>query len=128
MDIDRFKECNDTRGHAFGDIVLRAVADEIAVEVRAEDIVARVGGDEFAALIEGGDEHCARAVGERMRRRVQALQKSMDVDVDLSVGIALVAAGCEFEQVLTAADHAMYADKNAHALPKSGETDSGTTA
>jgi diguanylate cyclase (GGDEF)-like protein len=123
MDVDHFKACNDTHGHAFGDSVLRAVAEEVAAEVRAEDIIARVGGDEFAALLEGADEQGARTVALRMRRRVQALQQSMDVDLDLSVGIAQVTDGCEFEQVLTAADHAMYAEKNARSLSSDSDAD-----
>ncbi len=127
MDVDHFKSCNDTRGHAFGDVVLHAVADEIAVEVRVEDVVARVGGDEFAALLEGTDENGARIVGQRMRRRVQSLQKTLDVDLDLSVGIAQVAEGCEFEQVLTAADHAMYAEKNSRSHSQTSDADPEAT-
>jgi diguanylate cyclase (GGDEF)-like protein len=123
MDVDHFKACNDTRGHAFGDSVLRVVADELAEEVRAEEIIARVGGDEFAALLEGADEECARIVGQRMRRRVQALRRPLEVDLDLSVGIAQVTGESEFEQVLKAADHAMYAEKNGRALSRTRDAE-----
>jgi diguanylate cyclase (GGDEF)-like protein len=115
VDLDRFKEVNDTLGHGYGDALLRQVGPRIRSALRDGDTVARLGGDEFAVLlpaVEGVAE--ARGVGERLR---EALHRSFDVDgvaldVEASVGIAVSPwHGGVAEHLLRNADVAMYTAK-----------------
>jgi diguanylate cyclase (GGDEF)-like protein len=88
VDIDHFKRVNDERGHPVGDEVLREVARRLQTTVRAGDLVARVGGEEFAALLPGADLAAAAEIGERMG----ALLRSSPVRVP--VGSVGVTASC----------------------------------
>jgi diguanylate cyclase (GGDEF)-like protein len=115
VDLDRFKEINDTLGHTYGDKLLRQVGPRMQSVLRDGDTVARLGGDEFAVLlptVDGVSE--ARTVAERLRA---ALHQPFDVedvvlDVEASVGIALSPwHGTESEDLLRNADIAMYAAK-----------------
>ena len=114
MDIDRLKRCNDERGHAFGDEVLVSVADLLKKEVREVDLVARIGGDEFAALLAGSDEVGALTIAKRMRASVQALGDGIGIPIDLSIGIATVDAGASAVHVISTADQRMYEYKAEH--------------
>ena len=73
IDIDHFKDLNDTYGHPVGDEVLKAVAGAIVSAVREEDVPARVGGEEFAVLLRNPSPEVALEVGERVRESVRAL-------------------------------------------------------
>jgi diguanylate cyclase (GGDEF)-like protein len=73
LDLDRFKEINDTYGHPAGDQALRAVAEGIRAEVRQGDLVARVGGDELAVLLPGATETEVLEIAERIRERLAKL-------------------------------------------------------
>jgi diguanylate cyclase (GGDEF)-like protein len=115
IDLDRFKEINDTLGHSYGDKLLCQVGPRLRSVLRDGDTVARLGGDEFAVLlpsVEGVDE--ARAVAERLR---EALHRAFDVegvalDVEASIGIVLSPwHGTDTEELLRNADIAMYAAK-----------------
>lgn len=110
MDIDRFKDVNDQRGHAFGDETLSAVARRLKKEVRNVDLVARIGGDEFAALLTDPTEPGASMVAERMRASVEALGVDIGIPISLSIGIAGV-AGASVDQIMSLADRRMYAAK-----------------
>ena len=85
IDIDHFKECNDRRGHREGDAVLRAVAGSLSGVLRGSDAVFRIGGDEFAALVEVHTEGDALEMGRRMRDAVQ----EADAGISVSIGIAI---------------------------------------
>jgi diguanylate cyclase len=86
VDLDRFKQINDTYGHLIGDVVLKATADRLRTAVRGSDMAARLGGDEFVVVYEGlSDEH-ALEVGKR--RVARALEGPVQVDAELSLGIA----------------------------------------
>ncbi len=115
IDVDDFKLCNDQHGHAFGDAVLTEIARVMELQVREPDIVARIGGDEFAALLEGATVAEAEAVAARMRDGVARMAGQRGIDLDLSVGVMGVDASVGYEHVLTGADTAMYASKRSGA-------------
>ncbi|MGO9750105.1 MAG: putative bifunctional diguanylate cyclase/phosphodiesterase [Solirubrobacteraceae bacterium] len=114
IDLDRFKEVNDTLGHRYGDMLLRQVAERFREQLGGEDHIARLGGDEFAILGRGR----GRAAAVELARRVAASLKDpfeleeMIVDAQASVGIALFPQdGTDVETVLQKADVAMYRAK-----------------
>jgi diguanylate cyclase (GGDEF)-like protein len=112
FDLDAFKEINDTLGHLAGDAMLRVVADRLQGAVRATDVVGRIGGDEFAVLL--NDRVDAAAVDATVARIQETLVAPVSLDgrivyITASVGIALLEAGDErVEDVLSRADAAMY--------------------
>ncbi len=114
IDLDGFKELNDTLGHDAGDEVLQQIGPRLAETVRAGATLARLGGDEFAVVLAPGDEAQASATGLRVRA---ALERSfgvggMRVHVDASIGIALSPAhGTDALALLRRADVAMYEAK-----------------
>ncbi|MEU4225273.1 EAL domain-containing protein [Nonomuraea sp. NPDC026600] len=115
LDLDRFKEVNDTMGHPVGDRLLQMVAHRLTHSVRPGDVVARLGGDEFAVLLPSiRDAHAAREVAARLRAalREPVRLEGMSFDLDGSVGIALYPDHApDFELLLQRADVAMYLAK-----------------
>ena len=114
-DIDRFKLINDRLGHAAGDAALVAFADNVQAAVREEDILGRLGGDEFCLLL--SDISCADAMAtvERIRSEVEAIRLSDRADLRLtaSFGMAQFAAeDLSFSAVLQRADQALYRAKD----------------
>jgi diguanylate cyclase (GGDEF)-like protein len=115
LDLDRFKEINDTLGHAVGDQLLKWVGTRLTEVMRAGDVVARLGGDEFAVLVTDLDEP-KRAV-ELAEKVVAALaepfrHEGLSHEIDASLGIALHPQhGSDFETLLQRADVAMYVAK-----------------
>jgi diguanylate cyclase (GGDEF)-like protein len=119
IDLDRFKEINDSLGHSYGDALLRQVGPRLRSILRERDVVARLGGDEFAVLLPAVDGVAeARTVAERLR---EALHRRFDVegvalDVEVSVGIAVSPMhGADAEELLRNADIAMYVAKEVKA-------------
>lgn len=116
IDVDHFKQVNDAHGHAVGDRLLSLIASESRAELRVADVLARVGGEEFAVLFPDTDLESARVVAERLRQRVAGLSVDADgatVSATISVGIAELARGEELEQLLARADAALYRAKEA---------------
>ncbi len=117
MDLDRFKEVNDSLGHHAGDELLRVFAARLAAAVRTSDTVARLGGDEFAVLLHGADEATARTIVQE--KLLPQLAKPFTVDqqrlnVDASVGLVVFPKhGVDLDALLRHADVAMYAAKRA---------------
>lgn len=117
IDLDHFKPVNDRHGHVFGDRVLAAVADRLRMAARDADVVARVGGDEFAVL-QTGVRRAEQALG-LAQRIVTMLAQPLAVDgitvqVGASAGIALAPqAGGDADTLIRHADAAMYAAKAA---------------
>ena len=114
MDLDRFKEINDTLGHDYGDRLLAEVGPRLRPLVRDVDLVARLGGDEFAVLLPDATVDQARAAAERLRAAL-AVPFQVDglaLDVDVSIGVAVGAEdGTDVVALLRQADIAMYAAK-----------------
>jgi diguanylate cyclase len=115
MDVDGFKEINDSLGHAAGDEVLQALVPRLAAGLRAGDTLARLGGDEFAILLgPGSDVSAAIAVAKRIRLALTEPihVPDLDLDVDVSLGIATYPTDCATrEELLRCADMAMYRAK-----------------
>ncbi len=114
VDLDGFKPVNDRHGHAAGDSVLKAVAAALQRQVRASDVVARIGGDEFAALLWNVSGPAAAAKARGLEAAVYATQVGWGrstLVVGASVGVALLGALDTPEEVMARADAAMYARK-----------------
>lgn len=107
LDVDNFKQINDRYGHEVGDDALRAVAAAMRLGARAEDLPARVGGDEFALLVVGAGRLEALSVVERIRRDVHACSP-VDVDLRLSAGICEWQADRDDRTLVRLADDALY--------------------
>lgn len=116
-DIDLFKRINDRFGHPFGDEVLQQVAKLFACVVRSNDLAARIGGEEFAILLENTDHAGAWKVAERLRQLVEGLQlysAGSPVPVSISLGIAVYPEDATVkEQLIDCADQALYRAKAA---------------
>jgi diguanylate cyclase (GGDEF)-like protein len=112
-DVDVFKEYNDRFGHTAGDAALRAVAHVIGGSIRAADVAARYGGDEFAVILVGAGSSLARGVAERIRAGVTEIQPSGgEGRLTVSIGVAtLPHDGHTKEQLVERADWAMYLAK-----------------
>ncbi len=115
LDVDRFKQVNDTHGHLAGDVVLRAVAGVLAAGVRAEDVVARFGGEEFVVVARGSGSRGALALAERLRVCVASLIihcEGQPVRVTVSAGAATLSPELPSSlAVMLAADAAMFRAK-----------------
>jgi diguanylate cyclase (GGDEF)-like protein len=116
LDLDRFKEVNDTLGHRTGDLLLQHVAERLREAVRPDDVVARLGGDEFAVLLPTVPDHAtALEVAERIRTALDAPfeVEGMLLEPEASIGVALAPIhGDDVEQLLRCSDIAMYVAKN----------------
>lgn len=122
LDLDGFKQINDTHGHAAGDQLLVLMAERLRENVRSDDLVGRLGGDEFVVLLEGlgPEQHTARERASRMadglRDRLSAPYRldSGEVSCPASVGVTVFAADAgDSRTILHAADMTMYAAKRA---------------
>ncbi len=118
LDVDRFKEVNDTHGHAAGDAVLAAVAARAAAALRGSDVIARLGGEEFAVLLPGTDLARAAEAAERIRAAVAAepivLGGALALDVTVSLGCAALRPEEDDGRALLArADARLYEAKRA---------------
>jgi diguanylate cyclase (GGDEF)-like protein len=118
LDLDRFKDINDTLGHRQGDALLLALAERLESSLRAGDAVARFGGDEFALLLrELPSAEQAEAAARAVIERLSAPLKVADImlTIDASVGVACFPAhGADVDVLLQHADSAMYRAKGAH--------------
>ncbi len=114
IDLDRFKEINDTLGHGMGDRLLREIGPRLSRELASSDVTARLGGDEFAILVPSAGADAAREVARRLRLSLQTPFEFGDVtlSIDASVGIASFPAhGADAAAIVQHADIAMYLAK-----------------
>jgi two-component system cell cycle response regulator len=116
LDVDFFKHVNDTYGHDAGDMCLQTLARLLQGQLRADDVVARMGGEEFALLMPQTTLDQARVIAERMRavvaRHAFALAGSDELlSVQISIGLAALTPGERVDQAMKAADDALYRAK-----------------
>ncbi|MHA7808198.1 MAG: GGDEF domain-containing protein [Marinobacter adhaerens] len=116
IDLDHFKQINDRWGHATGDEVLRVVANLMKAELRDDDIIGRVGGEEFAAVLCNNNREAIEAVTKRLLRRIVDAGREVDgVPVHLSAsigGASLTREHGNFEDIMASADRALYRAKH----------------
>jgi len=133
IDLDGFKNVNDTFGHATGDRVLYLVGERLRAELRADDFAARLGGDEFAVLLDGvGARDAAESIVERLCGVIERPSSGANgavARVGASAGVCVYPEdGCEAAELFGCADRAMYASKNRRraaadaALPSGGRS------
>lgn len=109
IDLDRFKEVNDTLGHGIGDALLTVVAEIIREQVRASDVPGRLGGDEFALLLPNMSAQAASGYVEKLRQRLLAAMKGNGWPVTFSIGVASYqVAPQDFDMLVKQADALMY--------------------
>jgi diguanylate cyclase (GGDEF)-like protein len=114
VDLDGFKAVNDTHGHKIGDELLTAVAEKIRTSVRNTDVVARLGGDEFVVWLEGQIPEPGKIANALISRLVSTAAGVVRApQVSASIGICRAGDGSTVEQLLHAADQAMYTAKRA---------------
>jgi diguanylate cyclase (GGDEF)-like protein len=114
MDLDFFKNVNDTYGHLAGDAVLRNVSACIREIVRSYDLIARYGGEEFVVMISDSDGETALRLAERIRIYVESTSCQYEehtLAITFSIGVASCADAASFEELLRHADEAMYRAK-----------------
>ena len=110
IDLDHFKQVNDTKGHSVGDIVLRTIAAVLSSECRTEDIVARFGGEEFIMLLGNCDLENAIMKSEKLRQKIEEC-KPENLVITTSIGVAQLAPNEDFGALFDAADKAVYEAK-----------------
>jgi diguanylate cyclase (GGDEF)-like protein len=114
LDIDHFKQINDTYGHSAGDEVLKAVAASIKSQLRNVDMVFRFGGEEFMILLSNTSREAAAMVGERLRFAAQAqdyVAEGKIIELTVSLGCSTLLPGESAESLLRRADSALYVAK-----------------
>nr|WP_280712741.1 GGDEF domain-containing protein [Desulfobaculum xiamenense] len=115
IDVDRFKDINDTHGHEAGDRALKAIATELARHARRTDILARLGGEEFILLLPETGLHGAFVSAEQHRQRIEELSIPLapePLEITISLGVTeLDEADSSLDALMSRADHALYAAK-----------------
>ncbi|WP_169054047.1 GGDEF domain-containing protein [Nitratireductor sp. XY-223] len=114
IDLDHFKQVNDRFGHDAGDAILIQLADLFRVNLRPEDAVARMGGEEFAVALSRGTEHEALQVAQRLRHAVERnvfLYDRQEIRLTVSIGLVRYEGGEYFETALRQADLLTYKSK-----------------
>jgi diguanylate cyclase (GGDEF)-like protein len=116
MDIDHFKQFNDTYGHSCGDVVLKQVAKIIQAQIRSADVAARYGGEEFCLLLPETDLSVAARIAERIRRVIAAtvmVYEGQRLSVNLSLGVAQYDPSRDLsgKSIIDRADKALYRSK-----------------
>ena len=116
MDIDRFKEFNDTYGHPAGDRVLQQLAEFFLTEIRSTNVVGRYGGEEFAVILPDTNMREARVVAERLREKCEKLTISIHntdkISLTISIGGAEFSKEMKSSDIINAADAALYKVKH----------------
>jgi diguanylate cyclase (GGDEF)-like protein len=116
MDIDHFKNINDTYGHGVGDVVLKTVADALVASVRPFDLIGRWGGEEFVGIMRNVDEEGLYLIGDRLRQLVEAASVVIDqkkISVTVSAGGVMAKTDDTVAELIKRADELMFKSKAA---------------
>lgn len=117
IDVDHFKRINDTHGHDVGDVMLKRVAEVLKHTARVQDVICRIGGEEFLVISPDTDSAAAAQCAERLRHAVQSMRLplgNVTLQASISVGIAAMDASMRGpDSMIKAADQAVYAAKQA---------------
>ncbi len=111
IDVDNLKEINDTYGHQTGDMVIKTVGRAIRNSIRKEDAGLRYGGDEFIILLFNQDKEVALKVVDRIRREINRLSQGLDIDIQISAGIAYYNSLRNMADIIKMADRDLYKEK-----------------
>lgn len=112
IDLDHFKQINDTYGHPTGDAVLKAFAEMLVKEIREMDLAVRMSGEEFAILVPDGDRASTHALAERIRKATMALKLPNKAELTASFGVSATSDhGDTFEQLFSRTDKLLYKAK-----------------
>jgi diguanylate cyclase (GGDEF)-like protein len=115
IDLDHFKEVNDSRGHAAGDACLSGIMGPIHAELRHSDVIGRYGGEEFVVILNGADASAAHPIAERICRRVAEVRiEGFGAPINLTCSIGVASSdtlGVWGQHLVAHADHAQYAAK-----------------
>lgn len=117
LDLDHFKQLNDTWGHPIGDHALATAVQAMVATIRQDDTLARIGGEEFAVMIRGAVPNVARVVAERLRVSVSQMELRAQeggplIPLTASAGLASLRPGDDAERLYARADRALYAAKH----------------
>ena len=115
IDLDFFKNVNDTFGHQAGDAVLRKISDTMKLSLRLTDIIGRIGGEEFAVILPETEISHAMIIGDRLLKRVEALEiahKDIKIKITISIGVSSSSPDdLSIDDVLQRSDSALYKAK-----------------
>ena len=114
LDIDLFKDVNDTYGHQVGDEVLRGLASILNQQVRETDILARYGGEEFVMMLSETDAESAKIIAERLRQNIETavfIKNKPELRITVSMGVSSQKGTLDPSIILSAADEALYLAK-----------------
>lgn len=115
MDLDKFKQVNDTHGHVVGDAVLKQLGEIIRQSMRENDLAFRYGGEEFAVILPSTSEKGARYVAERIRSATETMvfvPGTIDLKLTISIGIETCPEAPSIHDLVVSADKALYAAKH----------------
>jgi diguanylate cyclase (GGDEF)-like protein len=116
LDVDHFKRLNDTHGHLAGDAVLKQLAARLMATLRHEEVMCRIGGEEFAVIARGTNEKSAAVLAERLRTIAEETTvpyQATEIRATISLGFDTLGAHRTGEELVEAADRALYAAKRA---------------
>ena len=116
IDVDGLKSINDSHGHAAGDAALVHLTALMAANIRKTDLVARIGGDEFAILLDHSSDEVAIETARRLAMHVAQsdfLHRGVALELSVAIGLAMIERGDTAASALDRADRAMYSRKNA---------------
>lgn len=112
IDIDNFKDINDTFGHQMGDSVLEQVASTLKAEIRNTDTVGRLGGDEFVLGLQNINPQAAKKIMNRWKEKLESIEVEQNIKVRISIGSSSFPHdGRNFDELYHVADQNMYLDK-----------------
>lgn len=115
LDLDHFKQVNDTYSHAAGDAVLRKIGHILQTELREVDFAARIGGEEFAIMLPETDMHEATTTAERLRNIIAISNveyEGLNISMTASFGVVCTNIGISLDHLLSLADKALYQAKD----------------